>query len=77
MTSPSRLRGLAVDHFMKRVHQFKKRPYRYFYCNIGIIAPTIRVESENNSEKDAAGRDLRFFWGMAARLSGVICKRLQ
>jgi hypothetical protein len=41
MTSPSRLRGLAVDHFMKRVHQFKKRPYRYFYCNIGIIAPAI------------------------------------
>ena len=23
MTSPFRLRGLAVNHFMKRVHQFK------------------------------------------------------
>ncbi|MCC4107886.1 hypothetical protein [Serratia ureilytica] len=77
MTSPFRLRGLAVDHFMKRVHQFKKRPYRYFYCNIGIIAPSHGVESENNSEKGAGGRDLGFFWGIAARLSGDVCKRLQ
>ncbi|WP_392738334.1 hypothetical protein AB3M75_18585 [Serratia ureilytica] len=77
MTSPFRLRGLAVDHFMKRVHQFKKRPYRYFYCNIGIIAPAHGVESESLSEKGAGGRDLRFFWGIAAQLSGGICKRLQ
>ncbi|MFL4452221.1 hypothetical protein QTO19_12875 [Serratia marcescens] len=77
MASPSRLRGLAVDHFMKRVHQFKKRPYRYFYCNIGIIAPAHGVESESHSEKGAGGRDLRFFWGIVAQLSGGICKRLQ
>ncbi|HIE0430394.1 TPA: hypothetical protein ACXIY4_001871 [Serratia marcescens] len=77
MTSPFRLHGLAVDHFMKRVHQFKKRPYRYFYCNIGIIAPAHGVESESHSEKGAGGRDLRFFWGIAAQLSGGICKRLQ
>ncbi|HGM5601730.1 TPA: hypothetical protein ACKP3A_002165 [Serratia marcescens] len=77
MTSPFRLRGLAVDHFMKRVHQFKKRPYRYFYCNIGIIAPAHGVESESHSEKGAGGRDLRFFWGIAAQLSSGICKRLQ
>jgi hypothetical protein len=77
MTSPFRLRGLAVDHFMKRVHQFKKRPYRYFYCNIGIIAPAHGVESESHSEKGTGGRDLRFFWGIAAQLSGGICKRLQ
>ncbi|WP_139276918.1 hypothetical protein [Serratia marcescens] len=77
MISPFRLRGLAVDHFMKRVHQFKKRPYRYFYCNIGIIAPAHGVESESHSEKGAGGRDLRFFWGIAAQLSGGICKRLQ
>ncbi|HID9897118.1 TPA: hypothetical protein ACXJQO_000166 [Serratia marcescens] len=77
MTSPFRLRGLAVDHFMKRVHQFKKRPYRYFYCNIGIIAPAHGVESESHSEKGAGGRDLRVFWGIAAQLSGGICKRLQ
>jgi hypothetical protein len=30
MTSPFRLRGLAVCHFMKRVHQFKKAALSLF-----------------------------------------------
>ncbi|HAV5987015.1 TPA: hypothetical protein ACGB89_003109 [Serratia marcescens] len=77
MASPSRLRGLAVCHFMKRVHQFKKAALSLFCCNIGIIAPAHRVESESHSENGAGVQDLRFFWGLAARLSGGICKRLQ